>query len=495
MSLFQSGVAPSRVDSNTDDEPAKEALIIAKGNEDDAKEKEKNVEEEWEEKGLQQKLVGSSGKAVASVNNQSSDNGGTTSGAAAAHAMAVMSVSSLQAGQQPVRRHLLFETATLQPNTAGNLSDTETSRGLQPASQSQVLSRSSAFDAFSSFNSGVTLALRYVTAASMRSGDTASWALFASLIVVSVLVCVCFGGHEVILSRCGHDNTSTVSSGTRNRGTIWPPYWKREIPSGNWSRLCEGLGGGGPQCYNLFTPRAPPVPPAPTARSSVESTGALSMLETPLAVTSTSVVLQRRSSSHGETDAHLCPDLVVPRNCESILRIPINPMSSFYVTDFEGGRVLRVELKVGATTPQERRRVVLMTNEGIVVAQCVATPVQGGGDEFQLLRADNNYFAKLLPVRRKEVPNHPSHEEPQETWTVRACAGAEWFLFGQFGNYAVDVTDSQGRILAWSQQDAPTGMKDQHSNAGKFYLLRVASPMDISVVLCSLLAVSHLRSL
>jgi len=209
-------------------------------------------------------------------------------------------------------------------------------------------------------------------------------------------------------------------------------------------------------------------------------------------------MLPQQGSFRGQTDAYLRPDLVVPPDHESTLRVHINPMSSFHLADLEGNQLFRVELKVEKTNRQERRRVVLVANDGRVLAQCVATPCHGSVPEFELWRFDDKYFAKLLPVRREEMPTHSSHHERPEAWTVRTITGAEWFFCGQFGRYPVDVMDvevmnSQGSILAWAQAEAPTGMKAQHSH--KSYLLRVASTMDISIVLCSLLAINHLMSL
>jgi len=514
MSLLQATMTPSRLQSNAEEETEKEELIFANGKDDEAKETEMAVEKMDKEEREQQKHVRMKGKTRASVTNQSSDNSGTTSGAAAAHAMGVTSGTSLPAGEQPVRGGLPFRTATLKLNhTAGNNIDDKTSRGLQPASPSQVLSRSPSFDAncttkgrmrnmwrgllqlHASLYYRATLALQYVTATSVRSGDIASWVLSAALILTAVLVCVCIGGQ----GKGGQEGTNTVSSGSRNRGGT---IWKGGFPSPHCVHDRFSASREAP-----FMPQAAPALPAPMMRSSimmrssVGSAGAWTLPASARELASTSALLPR-ASCHGEADAYLCQHLVVPQDCESILRVPINPMSSFHVTDVEGNPVLRVELKVDKTHLRERRRVVLMADDGEVLAQCVATSDNSKSNEFQLLHANNENFAKLLPVRREEVPNHPSHHERPEAWTVRTCTGAaEWFLYGQFGCYAVDVMDvnvmdSQGMMLAWAQQDAPSWMKDQHRSAGKtHYFLRVISPMDLSIVLCSLLAINHLVSL
>lgn len=211
----------------------------------------------------------------------------------------------------------------------------------------------------------------------------------------------------------------------------------------------------------------------------------LNMQEALPALASTAAVSPHNTSS-GEALGFLCKLLVVPPACESILHIPLNPKNSFHVMDQYGGPVIVVELKAGKHVPQERRRAEFLTREGIPVAQCEAIPVLDSGDQFHLFRGTGEYFATLAPDDPDEALKiHCVPERPRMAWKVQTPSGLQWFMRGYFESYSVEVTDVMGRVLAMLQP------KD--TDAGDTCLLRVAPHMDISIVLCGLVAVYHLR--
>jgi len=369
----------------------------------------------------------------------------------------------LQAGHQSVGRPSLFRVAAIKLNH----SDDNTSRGLQPDFQSLVSSHGSAVDAnttafipfwssrswlnewiwfrqlSASLHPREMVAFRYIRVASMRSADLVSWALFAPLLFVTVLVCVCLG----IRTR---SNTGSVS------GTIERP---RGTTSGTFKQpqmffSCVTLRHSNPS-------RPPTLPRLPTSRAppSMGPTSALSLPVSP------------------ETNNFLCLELVVPRNCESFLRIHINTSNnSFHVSDVEGTSVLRVELQVGKT---------ILHCEGFVLAQYATTPVDGGVDEIQLLRANGEYYGKLVKGGLEEW-------EPLATWIIQTCAGVEWFFLGHVDSYAIEVRDKAGKVVSVAHQIDATRTRDEHSDADKAYLLRIAPTMDVSIAMCGILAINHL---
>lgn len=408
--------------------------------------------------------------------------------------------ASLQGRPQSVQGHPLVRMPTFKlDHTAGKHDENNTNRGLQPVSQRQVLSRNLASDANhamafvpfssnrswlnmsiqfeqlrSSYHSGAISAFRHVTAASTRIGEIDSWVFIAALFfVATILVCV---------SISGKGNSSSGSSGSTRTisGPIWTPREHLGSPGEPPGSLRRPLqrGATSSRLPHPITPQAASLLP----HSSMMLPGSLPEL------TSQPVLKQRRSIS-GQEGAVFCPELVVPQSCESCLRVPIHPTPTFSVTDVKGNQVLRVELQVGQTFPHERRRVALTAMGGFLIAQCAATPVQGGTDEYQLLRGNGEYFGTIFQANLEERPSCPGLFP---TWTIRTGAGVEWFFRGYFDSYAVDISDNLGRILAVSQREDVTEREDSLSNVGEAYLVRVAPQMDVSIVLCGLLAIHHL---
>merc|ERR1712008_285654 len=109
----------------------------------------------------------------------------------------------------------------------------------------------------------------------------------------------------------------------------------------------------------------------------------------------------------------------------------------------------------------------------------------GVDGKFQLLHADGKHFATLAEDDLDEELRHsPCHEEPLTRWIVGTPAGVKWYFHGRCDNYAVEVCDHQGRMVALLQPSPETFTRDQLGDAVTAYLLRVAPLMDVSIALC-----------
>lgn len=178
----------------------------------------------------------------------------------------------------------------------------------------------------------------------------------------------------------------------------------------------------------------------------------------------------------GETSVTLSPDLVVPDNCECALLMPIKEIrpGSYHITDMVGSEVLHVSPK------GPKRRLALMSAAGDVLAQCCAArpsapPGQPGSAEFHFFRPNGDYFALL------------SRGTDQERYTLSTVRGTQMSLWGYFGQHSVNVTGDAGKLLATTEKCQADFDPD-----GEYFRLRVASKMDVGLVLCSLLCIFHL---
>lgn len=177
-------------------------------------------------------------------------------------------------------------------------------------------------------------------------------------------------------------------------------------------------------------------------------------------------------SSKLDVGAYLCPDLVVPPSCECSLRVPAKAGAdnSLDVTDMNGYEVMRVMFRKQAG----QDKILLITGYGDVLAQC--GPAPGSRGEFHLLRAHGEFFGKLVQGSARDEA------------TVRTASGAELMFRGS--GHTVNITDTWGRLLAMTEPE--TG--GITSAPGKeAYLLRVAPLMDVSIVICGLLIIQHLK--
>jgi len=194
----------------------------------------------------------------------------------------------------------------------------------------------------------------------------------------------------------------------------------------------------------------------------------------------------------------LCPELAVPATCECILRLNLKPapFTPAVVMDADGNSVMRVSIQGStfsqAAFPCDARRVLLTTEEGYILAQCRGS--QRVDREFYLLRADGEIFGKLWQTETQSCgPDGKEHT----VYTVRYITGTEWHFRGFVPQLTLDVTDSAGRLLAMSRPEADPGspeMPSQHllEVNGHVSWVRVASLMDVSIVLCGLLTITNL---
>jgi len=193
---------------------------------------------------------------------------------------------------------------------------------------------------------------------------------------------------------------------------------------------------------------------------------------------------------------YLCPDLVVPPYYECALRVNLKPahMTPVTITDEKGNTVMRVLVEGSAhsqaASPCNARRVLLTTVEGCIFAECKSSEQVDG--EFHLLQADGQLFGKLWQTATESCgPDSKEHR----IFKVRSVTGAEWHFGVSFPQLTLDVTDSMGRMIAMSrpQYDSPE-MKSPHSFDVDSYVgwVRVASDVDVSIVVCSYLTISNL---
>lgn len=199
-----------------------------------------------------------------------------------------------------------------------------------------------------------------------------------------------------------------------------------------------------------------------------------------------------------DSDRCLCPDLVVPPNCECILLVPTRSLEQgpVSVTDTHGNAVLSIEPRPVAAAGSSRmacrpvaacgggdsspeagspqagarsQRLVLKTIYGDLLAQCGPAPARPSPPEFHLLRATGEHFAKL------------SCNAGRDRCTLTTRAGSRLHFWGSPANHALNVAHSSGKICATTEP------QNLH-----YYKLRVAPLMDVGLVLCGVLCIDHL---
>uniref|UniRef100_A0A7S2FBY2 Tubby C-terminal domain-containing protein n=1 Tax=Alexandrium andersonii TaxID=327968 RepID=A0A7S2FBY2_9DINO len=199
-----------------------------------------------------------------------------------------------------------------------------------------------------------------------------------------------------------------------------------------------------------------------------------------------------------DPDKCLCPDLVVPPNCECILLIPTATLGQeeFNITDTHGNTVLSVEprpapprssggptssplsafsptgspLRSGAQAGSRPQRLVLNSIYNDLLAQCGPAPSKRSEPpEFHLLRASGEYFAKL------------TCSESRKECMLVTKSGARLHFWGSPADHALNVTSGSGRVCATTE---PQTLQR--------YKLRVAPLMDVGLVLCGVLCIDHL---
>mmetsp|Transcript_86998 Transcript_86998/g.172699 ORF Transcript_86998/g.172699 Transcript_86998/m.172699 type:complete len:620 (-) Transcript_86998:99-1958(-) len=402
------------------------------------------------------------------LSNQSADNNRTASDAATARATAAFKLN----------------------RAAGIDSDDKTGISLQPASQRQFSSSGLDFDAnrataSAPFASNGTwhnaLTTLHQLVASLHSGlalarqnDAAAsrWVLATALLAVAMVVCVCFGGHKFCLGANGSGTAAWSQADIRARAARMARARESMVRPGSMRHLSDG------------TRRGSISSPSPSARICAGPTDGWLTQESLLGLMA--VPPPPQQSSYEDVSC-LCVSLVVPPQCESLLYVPMKPKKSFHAVDKHGNRLIGVELITGV-----QRGVELVAPTGSPIAVCkraavcehAPEPVCG---ELFLMDGNGEYFATIVPGG---ADGKQSFAGPRVAWIVRASCGSEWLFRGDFDSFTVQVTDRQNRMLAITQ---PTDPVEEHSHIDKMYMLRVAGMMDISIVLCTILAVQHLQ--
>jgi len=208
---------------------------------------------------------------------------------------------------------------------------------------------------------------------------------------------------------------------------------------------------------------------------------------------SSSIEMHRLSS---DANVFLCPQLVVPASCECSFRLNLKParMTPAVITDVDGNTVMHVSIHGSASSQAaslcNARRVLLTTEGSGILAQCKNSELVDG--EFHLLREDGQLFGKLWQTATESCG--PGGNE-RKIYKVRSITGAEWHFESTLPQLTLDVTDSNGRLLALLRPEANSPeMPSQHSFDVDSHasLVRVAPHVDVSIVLCGFLTISNL---
>mmetsp|Transcript_242 Transcript_242/g.546 ORF Transcript_242/g.546 Transcript_242/m.546 type:complete len:404 (+) Transcript_242:84-1295(+) len=207
--------------------------------------------------------------------------------------------------------------------------------------------------------------------------------------------------------------------------------------------------------------------------------------------------------SHGQgKDEDFCPDLLVPLSCECVLLVPTRArLGHFDVMNTKGDVVLHVvlygsaygralvqsprgSLRPSDSSPMLRALpasgghpgLVLSTKNGDPLARCVvAAPASGGPPEFQLLRPSGAVYARL------------SRRAGEDLHVLSVVNGKRLHFWGSFADYAVNVSDDDGKLSATTELCSV-----EFDKSSEYFRLRVAPLTDVGLVLCSLLCVQCL---
>lgn len=218
-------------------------------------------------------------------------------------------------------------------------------------------------------------------------------------------------------------------------------------------------------------------------------------------------------------EAEFCPDLVVPKNCECVLLVPIRPVSSgpYDVCDPNGQVVLRVvpksntmhatsswasfapvarnaggllktfssaSLRASAAQWQSGSmgsswHLQLITGNGDLLGQSCICPSRtsdanaGSQVEFKMLRADGTAYATL-------------QRSAQDNFQL-VTSSKKIHFWGSFDHHAVNITDDVGKLLATTELCAAA-----FDPSGEYFRLRAAPLVDVGLLLCSLICIDHM---
>lgn len=219
-----------------------------------------------------------------------------------------------------------------------------------------------------------------------------------------------------------------------------------------------------------------------------------------LAVDTSSPMLHRHSPqiSTGDLPApssdnpedYLCPDLVVPPNCECTVLVPMEPQSQgvYNVMDMQGNLMFQVATGTGQgvnhvsnvhTRSAGFKDFALMLDHTCVLAKCAAEP---NGAAFSIAKPNGIRFARIALHRDGNFPGN--HDNASSFFLLTTARGALLYFSGDISRYSVRVCDATGGIMADTE---PT--KVDFDRTTDFFRLRVASTHDVGLVLCSLFAI------
>lgn len=185
-----------------------------------------------------------------------------------------------------------------------------------------------------------------------------------------------------------------------------------------------------------------------------------------------------------------CQDLVVPPGCECILKIPFRCLSKgpFEACDPNEKPVLRVEphpLHQAGSGAEGLSKIVLTTEFGIIVAQCMPSPARVAGQspereqrECVLVRASGDMFA----VMKMEQGLH-------ERYTLTTKLGGQLHIRGSKREQALSVMDATGKLVA---KTCRIGLLRSSDPDEVYFKLCVAPLVDVGLILCVLLCIQHL---
>lgn len=217
---------------------------------------------------------------------------------------------------------------------------------------------------------------------------------------------------------------------------------------------------------------------------------------------------RRPSTASQDAGDAFCNDLVVPQFCECILVVPIHRLRAggpFDITDPGGSKVLRVEFPLGsgsftsedmhgpsprASLPPTRfqggaslaggddgssNTILLTAASGEILAHSARSNELAKADaapEFHLFRAAGDFFAKLT--------------REEDKYVLTTIRGQRLRFWGAFAHFAVNVADSEGKLLATTETCTV-----EFDSYGEFFRLRVAPLVDVGLVICSLLCIGY----
>jgi hypothetical protein len=212
-------------------------------------------------------------------------------------------------------------------------------------------------------------------------------------------------------------------------------------------------------------------------------------------------------------DGQFCPELVVPPGRECVLLVPMKTMAfsisteneDYQVVDLRGNAVLRVRLSpgtrrsmnmlapepVGSAGGYSVGKITLMA-EGTeeILAYCI--PCAGldaivgpgskkRGGEFTIHHSSGELFGNIQGV------SLPDWESPEERYVLSSASGRLHF-WGSLEDFALNVTDDQGVLLATTERCSV-----DFTTRNEYFRLRVAPLADVGLILCGLLSLSKLE--